>query len=515
MTINEIAKNNAGELKELVSLNLKRMVSDLNEFISESAIQLFDNSNMSLKITDEKSQEFRHYYSFSTRYIRDFLNYLGQKEEYSDFFNELRKANLFDIEKNLLNPQLTVFGSFVRIFIQNLTRIDNIDKYKDYMPFEYNSKLFEKCWFHFDVWISSKPIKLKYYYLLNNLKIVGKSFCFNKELGLEFRISTFKEKEELVEEMNLIPSSFTGISTSVQRMTSIAKCYCWIEGEIEILPEDLEGNFKFVDKGIIDPYYIEEALNILGFTNSLVGFLVVNNPLSPLKISMHPQFEQNKVYLSVSHFFQYPDWLDKSYSIISKTLKLNQEVKIFLTKYSLIRREHDRDSLLRLSITRLISAHRSRSIHEIFLDIVIGIESLIVEGEGSLSLQFRLNTSHLIGREYEDRTLIEKFCKVLYRIRSIIVHEGGKRSTIEKEAKNGVGGLQLTIDLARVLFRLVILRLISIEQNELVIHSRDELLNIVKPARLGKIIEKKESEIFAELYDNFIVLIKTKTKIGN
>jgi len=63
-------------------------------------------------------------------------------------------------------------------------------------------------------------------------------------------------------------------------------------------------------------------------------------------------------------------------------------------------------------------------------------------------LQLRINTSWLIGRNYEERKLIGDFCKNLYTLRSKIVHERGKIKDIEKITSK-FGGNHQTAELAR------------------------------------------------------------------
>ena len=153
--------------------------------------------------------------------------------------------------------------------------------------------------------------------------------------------------------------------------------------------------------------------------------------------------------------------------------------------------------------TRFVRTIRSRLFNDIILEITIGIESLLTDGEGNVSLQFRLNTSWLIGLNYEDRVIIEKFCGVLYKIRSKIVHSGGKTVSINKEVKK-TGGIQVTRDLAIDLYRLILLRTLRIDGSEISFIELESILELVKKARLGGGLDLAENPIFNSMYVNFI-----------
>jgi len=336
MNENSLHQDNYDNLKQLIQTNLKIMINELNQFKSEYSSIPYEYANMRLKFSEGKSLEFPYYYTISIRVIREFFGHISSLKQLKQFFTELKKRNLFDLEKNLMNPHLTLFGSFLRIYIQRLTEIDNVNNYKDLPPSSFDNDLFEKCWNQFLPWIASKPLKVKFYYFLNNLKIQGKSFCFNEKLNLRFVLPTKKEKTDLVEELSFKPSSFEGDIKCIQRITTIANCNAWIEGEVEISHEDLEK--KFVAKDIIHPYFIEEILNLLGLSNTMVGFLAFIDPLSPKKITLQPQYEKEESYLLSSYYYQFPEWMEKSFSFPRFTLKLDEETKDLLISYPIVRR---------------------------------------------------------------------------------------------------------------------------------------------------------------------------------
>ena len=304
--------------------------------------------------------------------------------------------------------------------------------------------------------------------------------------------------------MNLKYSYFEGEFKTISRAQVIAECIAWIESEIEITNEQLKE--RFMDLDIIHSSYIEEAYHLLGATDVFVGFLTVNNPFFPQKITIQPSYEGSKSLVLASPLFQYPEWMQSSFFPPKSLLTLEQEVKDFLSFYPEFRMNLPKDSIIRLSVLRHKRALKSRLIMDIILETAIGIESLLVEGKGDLSLQFRLNTSWLIGRNYKDREIIEKFCKELYSMRCKIVHEGGKEKDIEKIAQK-FGGINETAKLARKLYRLILLKAVVIKGKKISFCGRNELLKRIRKARIGGELDIEESEIFMRTYDDFIEVL--------
>ncbi|MHA1222555.1 MAG: hypothetical protein ACTSP3_04705 [Candidatus Heimdallarchaeaceae archaeon] len=490
-------------LKEILKENFKKMVSDFNNYVKTSSELKVDYSNIGLQIIGKNSTSFPRLYTIHFEFIKEFMLKLFHDKKYEVFFIELKKYKLFDIETNLLNPHLTYFGSMLMGYLGKITETEffETDKIKKQLPFRFDEDLFEKYWDAYLPWISNLPVKVKIYYLIYGVKLEGDDYTFDKYRNLKLRIPSIKEKEKLVDEMDIRIFYFEGEFKAINRAKIIAECSAWVEGEVEFNTEQLEETFTVLD--ILHPSYIEEAFHLLGATDVYVDFFTLNNKFYPQKITIEPPLDQSKGIALASPIFQYPEWMQLSFFPPKITLILNQENRDFLSFYPVFRKNLPKDSIVKLSIFRLKRALKSRLIMDIILEVVIGIESLLVEGTGDLSLQFRINTSWLIGRNYEERKLIEDFCKNLYTLRSKIVHEGGKTKDIEKITSK-FGGNHQTAELARKIYRLILLRMVVIEGKKIKFINRNDLIKIIKQARLGGNLDIKEHELFTRTYNDFI-----------
>ncbi len=493
------------KLKEITSLNLKKIVLEFNNYLRNSSEVQMDNSTINLHFSEGTSLEFRSLNRVHFEIIKDFMYYFSQNTDFSEFFKILRSHNLFNIDQDFLNPQFSVFGAFLIKYLQKLTEIELKD-IKETLPLEFDRSLFDNIWEAFVPWMSNKPITIKIFYLIYGVNIEGDDFNYSKNRSLEFKIPTNEDKVLLVRDMNIEYFYFEGQFKAINRVQAIAQCTSWIEGKIEFTHEQLEQTF--IDLDILHPSCIEEAFHILGISEVFVGLLTVNNKFYPQKITIQPQLDTSKCSVLASPIFQYPEWMQSLSMFPPKiTLELEQPNKDFLSFYPDFRINLGKDSIVKLSIYRLIRALKSRLIMDIILEIVIGIESLLVEGTGDLSLQFRINTSWLIGRNFEERKLIEKFCKNLYTLRSKIVHEGGKTKDIEKITAK-FGGQHQTAELARKLYRLILLKAAIINSRRINFIGRTELLKQLRKARLGGELGIEENQIYKRTYKNFIEKLK-------
>ena len=305
--------------------------------------------------------------------------------------------------------------------------------------------------------------------------------------------------------MNIRIFHFEGQFKAINRTQIIAECTGWIEGEVEYSNKQLEETLT--DKNILHPSYIQEVFHLLGATNTFIGFFTLNNQFYPKKITIQPSLDYSKEVSLASPVFQYPEWMQLSAFPPKMTMVLDQENRDFLSFYPSFRKNLPKDSIVKLSVLRLRRALKSRLIMDIILEIAIGIESLLVEGTGDLSLRFRINTSWLIGRNFEERELIENFCKNLYILRSKIVHEGGKTKDIEKITSK-FGGNHQTAELAIKLYRLILLRTVVIEGKKIKFINRTDLIKRIKIARLGGVLDIEEHEIYKRTYKEFIAKLK-------
>lgn len=256
---------------------------------------------------------------------------------------------------------------------------------------------------------------------------------------------------------------------------------------------------------MIYPAYLEEAFLLLGYSKVQVGCFIFNDPLHPFPMTIIPSLDGKCVISKGAR--QYPNWMNQSLFIPrGETVVLNENSQKFLLFYPEMRNTLARNSYIVLSLMRFVRAIKSRLFNDIILELVIGIESLLTEGASDASLQFRLNISWLIGINYEDRVLIEKFSKILYTMRSKIVHEGGKVKSVEKEYKK-IGDkatLQTVTNFSINLYRMIFLRMIEAKQEKFEFIGRDYMISEIKKARLGGDMNINSIPLFDSSYSDFI-----------
>ncbi|MHA1401342.1 MAG: hypothetical protein ACTSQE_13420 [Candidatus Heimdallarchaeaceae archaeon] len=502
-----LSTNDLKNLKELMLNNLKVIISDFNEYLSRLMEIPKEISSIQIEFLEKSSFSFPYSFTVKFETIRNFFADIFPQQKYSYLFRELKRHELFDLEHNLLNPHLTPFGALVKVYIQKLIENDGNVDIKELLPFKFSDELFEKCWNALIPWITDYPIKVKVCYLIYNVNIEGENFDFDKKRRLKFIVPTKEEKMALIEEINIVPFYFEGQIKAINRAKAIADCTAWIEGEIELTNEQLEKTL--IDLDTIHPSYFEEAFYLLGCSNIFIGFLTVNNPYYPQKITIQPPIDSSKGVAISSVAFQYPQWMEHLFISPQTTMFITEETKDFLCFYPNFRMNLSEDSIIKLSIARLTRSMKSMLIMDIILEIVIGVESLLVEGGGNLSLQFRLNTNWLIGDNYKERKEIKNFCKYLYKIRSEIVHGGGKIKEIEKIVKK-IGGIQKTAELAKKLYRLILLKTVEIKDQKIEFIGRNKLIDKIKEARLGGDLQIEEHEVYKRNYDDFIRELKKK-----
>ncbi len=504
MTKSNILLSNYKDAKKISNEFLKEILDEFNYLVGKQKIIKLDTSWVSLEIKDDTTTSFPFYLTVNFHQILDYCKEILAKDKYTSFYSKLKEYNLFDINHNLTNPHFSPFGTLLINYIQLETEDIEKEEILKSFPIQFNQELFNKCWEAILPWLNKTPIPLRLYYFIYNAKFISDNtdYIISSTRNLKLRIPTNEEKKKLINELRITPSIIEGHLQAINMVSNIAQCDAWIETSIDITHEEDEKTI--VDLDILHPSYIQEAFALLGYTDVIVRFLTFSNPLFYKKFYLEPSFDRSKGMIISNIFRQLPEWMNESIPKFRQSeILLSEEELNFLSLYPELRKDFTKDSVEKLVVTRMTRALRSNIVTDILLEIAIGIETLLVEGKGDLSLQFRLNTSWLIGKNYEDRKKISSFCNNLYSIRSVIVHEGGKYSQIVNKAEK-TGGIQKTIELAIELYRLIILRMIIIKKKKISTIKQKELIELVKKARLSGKLEIKTYDVFEELYAKFM-----------
>jgi len=507
MSSNNVKSDNIEVIRNFTMKCLREFLKDFNLLVDKDEEIETDYYWVSLEIHDPKTLSFPTNYTIEYSFLLTEFTEIITNDKFQDLHSELDRYDLYNPQKNLLNPHFSIFGSLVISYVRLMTEHVRGEKIESKFPIEIDEKVFDKCWNSVEPWLLKIPIFLRFKYILLNCNVSETSFYIDSEQRYNFVTPTKEDKVNLVNELRIEPSSFEGFHKITSRIGSIANSGGWIEGKIEITHEMLEKGIWHID--LIHPLHIEEAFALLGYPNVSVGFIPINNPLYYFKINVQPPIDELNGVVILSPATQYPPILElATFPLLQDNIDLNQEEKEFLSIYLNLRGQVPSDSLEKLSFRRLFRALRSNIISDIILETVIGIESLVVAEDRDLSLQFRLNTSWLIGKNPQDRIKVDRFCKTLYGIRSKIVHKGGKRSTIMKETKK-IGGLKKAKELSTDLLRLIILRILLTRDNKMHFVKTEKLKKILGRVRLGEELEIQTNKIYNDLYENFLMKLSS------
>ncbi|MFX0174364.1 MAG: hypothetical protein ACFE9L_21005 [Candidatus Hodarchaeota archaeon] len=490
------------QAKELTETCLKEILNDFNKYYGEEvrAIRLHV-SRISLKILGEDYLQFSDCKSLGADLIESFFIRDIKKEKYHKYYSQLKEFKLLDIENKQI--QTSLFGKLVIEYIRILTEYTENEDDEIIFPYQFDQDLFSKFWTGTLSWITQSHVTFNIYYPIFDVKLIGNPIVLHTKENFVLKIPTIQDREALANDLRIRPSAFEGRYKSTARLSWIAYCSGWIEGKIELSFEDLKKVPLKLE--LATPNFFEEAFLLLGLSNVQVRCLIFNDPFQPEDITIEPISDGKGILTRRIGFKHYPQWMEQYPSPLfnKEKLELNDEIRVFLSIYPELRKNLPQDSLIKLLLTRFVKAIRPRLFNDIILEITIGIESLLTDGEGGVSLQFRLNTSWLIGLNYKERVIIENFCKTLYRIRSKIVHSGGKTVEIDKLVKK-TGSIQKTRNLAIDLYRLILLRTIRIDSGGISFIDLKSIVKSVKKAILGGGLDFDENPIFSSMYANFI-----------
>lgn len=145
--------------------------------------------------------------------------------------------------------------------------------------------------------------------------------------------------------------------------------------------------------------------------------------------------------------------------------------------------------------------------NDVILEASIIWESLVTDERKGIGFQLRIKIAWFLANNVEDRRLISKIIKILYNIRSEILHNGGKKVT--KMAKK-IGGAPQAALISRELTRLLLLRILILKTNTLEIISRSELIKKLDNLLYGEKISLTNSIYFNEAAPKILADIKKK-----
>ncbi len=264
---------------------------------------------------------------------------------------------------------------------------------------------------------------------------------------------------------------------------------------------ELDKKFPF---RLIDPYYIEEAFLLLGFQNVEVRLLILpeTRVYRDFSINYYGGYSTMTEGMGRSSF---PEWTKiRNLNFQPNTVfRLNDENIWFLRNYPKSRKQLKSDDPITLSIIKYFRAIKTKNLNDAILDSVIGLETLLANRYTGISFQFRTNLALLIGQSYSDRVLIDKLGRILYFLRSNIVHGGGVGNEFEANISK-LGPRNKVKNIFLFTLQIVLFRFLKIDDNHMSFYSRDSIIEELEKARLGESMEIQSNSYYQRFYKDFL-----------
>lgn len=377
----------------------------------------------------------------------------------------------------------------------------------------FNQNHFEEIMtLNFDL-LFNNTIAIDFIYPILNVELeITETIQTTKNITLQ-KIET-KDKNQLL--ANLYPN-YLNQYDSLLDLLWLYYCKQWIKIPIKISSERLGKNVfldgysvlkREMETNLLNEHYLEEAFSLLSDENIKTPMLYYHNQflLRPFDINLS-NYKLQIIMNSDKYFMtQNPQEAIKIRFLNHPKMLFERDALDFVVSYhnSIIS-----NNLSNTDITiheRLNNGIKSLSINDKIIDITIGIETLLVEGSEQNSLQFRIKIAHLLSISIEHKLLFYEVAKLIYSVRSHLVHEGGVE--LNKKLKK-IGGRENFELILNHITKLIILRLIVYSNNKNKLISHNELKQYHEQLLLGFNIPIEEHEFYRSRFKKFILLMSS------
>jgi len=457
-------------------------------------------------------------YSISHSEIKHFVNLYFNREENKSKINILEKIKAIGSTNYFLdNPHLSLFGFIVYRYLKEEFKADESEDMLHLLDrIEFNENSFKKMYTSIINFIVKDSIELEYYYFIYGIRFEGENIQFNEENREIFINFTNEIREEIIPKFRFKRDEFSGVYKMLEKMNWIMHCPAAIHGKIVLDKSQIKkkieslNDMKITNINLIIPIYLEEAFFLLGYNKPLVQFVSVCSPnyygyigINPSPLGIFPE-------RSSLPFFQYPDWMNREiYDFRSsfstkEEFKLSEDKTLFLKLYPEFRSRLKENSIDRLILNRVYRLKELYDPKDIILESCIIFETLTTTETKEIGFQLRIKLAWLLAQSLEDKKLIQKITRILYDIRSDIVHNGGINS--EKKAKK-LGGLKQAATISKKMVRMLILRILDVKKNRIIMMSRGEISDKIDNSIVGHHEHLHESIYFKEKSTEFFEIV--------
>lgn len=446
-------------------------------------------------------------YTLSHEEIKHFIDiYLKDEQNETNIMKLVDMGVIRDSVSFQLKPYATLFGFIIYQYIQNQFIAQENEGIIDVLQrLDFDKTIFESFFTETMKYMVEDFVQLEYYYFIYGIRVSEKLAIFDDKRGEKVLRCDNKFREDMIKKFSFKRDKFTGIESLMEKVDWIVKCSSVICGTFNLdkkrIKEDNKnfGILKYKETNLLVPIYLEEAFFLLGYDKPLVHFvsLIPKNYFGYIEFYVNPR----GLHYSLGGIpgLRCPSWMNQtmreyrnSFGKVEDFL-LSQDNLMFLRLYPEFRFNLRENSVERLVLNRF---HRLMDLSnplDIILESCIIFESITTSEPKEIGYQLRIKLAWLLAKKYENKEIIVKIVKILYKIRSDIVHNGGIKS--EKYAKK-LGGLHDAADISRRMVKLLIIRILIVTENQFKIIPRDELTSILDKLMLGLDIKLPDNPYF-------------------
>ncbi len=450
--------------------------------------------------TNQMSWTYPEVYSLSYLSIRNLLSqYIVNKNNHENLQNLEKIKAIRKNEFQLLNPDNTLFGFIITRYFEELYKTKSKNLIDTIKSVDYDNVLFKVIFNEVLRYEMKNEVEVDFYYIITGSTLKGRDVLFTSKPKSQLVVPDNIKREKLIDKFRFRGATLWGFGYTKNHIDSLLFCSGWISGNLKIKkPAIKKGNstleglstledLKLKNTNLFSNLHIEEALCLLSGEKIDVKYVSFQNEnhFRQFSIDVTPY---GVFYSSGTGFLTYPYWMSRDHSQTSKLrnkeiFEIDDSRLHFLQLYPLFRSKIQKESNEDIVLTRFMRLIKFSDPKDSILESCIIFEMLITSDPKELGFQLRTKLPWLLALNDEEKKIIQNIVKRIYDIRSNIVHEGGIK--VKNIAKKRFGGAKQASNIAKKMVRLIILRILKVNENKMEITPRKELVNLLDDLLLG------------------------------
>jgi hypothetical protein len=344
-------------------------------------------------------------------------------------------------------------------------------------------------------YLLNENFEIDVYYFIFGIKINNSPKVLDSELNLSLKPILPEEISNLTKSLKIqCPyedrtenlANLSSVNYIAKRKIKIPRFYL----EEDNSKQNQEDLIK--SKNIFLANHFEEGFHLLGCRNTKIIAYSNTNPYDWLKFEIdfnldffqtHVTFGSMKVW-DFSHVQTFGGKDEITWS---------KEIGIFLKEFPKKLLHFPQLSLLSNIFHRHRRLQSASFTYDVVLESMIILDALLTEGVQQLSYQIRMKTPWLLSQNAQERLKWKEIIKILYTLRSKIVHETGTSVKKQIDRFNGYKNID---NYCIEIIQGILLQIIEIKDDSLVFRDIKDLRKTLEEAGLGITDKVKETVLF-------------------